>query len=105
MFHAPLRGVFDASSPPRQSPNILLSPIPVVRFLEWKAHRLPNQPWKAAAFAFRRNLQLPRFSFQRHPAKDGAIPRIRMFGAVSRPYARRGLLPEGLLLLGLRLTA
>ena len=38
MFHAPLRGVFDASSPPRQSPNILLSPIPVVRFLEWKAH-------------------------------------------------------------------
>lgn len=37
--------------------------------LEWMTHVAPNRP---------------RLPFQRHPAKDGAFPRARMFGAVPR---------------------
>lgn len=73
----------------------------------WSGERTNcNQPWNATGFRLSTKIcSLPRFSFRGHPAKDGAIPKIRMFGAVPRPCARRGLLPEGLLLLGLRPTA
>jgi len=40
---------------------------------------------------------------RQHPAKDGAFPKTRMFGAVFWPWPRRGSLPGGLLLFGLRL--
>lgn len=36
----------------------------------------------------------PRPSFERHPAKDGAFPKARMFGSASRSMMAEGIAPR-----------